>query len=117
MTNSNIAVFKSIFGELAKFSAKVETLLEQHEKDLSTKRVASTMTAAARKRQREELEPNAPKHPMSSFLLFAQDYRLTNPDCQGKHMTTAAGQFWRCSRAGAHSISHNTQQTSELTSS
>jgi len=53
----------------------------------------------AKKRKREKRDPNAPKVPMSSYLLFSQKHRLRvkeeHPDMTPTEIASELGRIWR----------------------
>jgi hypothetical protein len=60
---------------------------------------SSEQDSKKRKRQIKKKDPDAPKHPMSSYLLFAKDNRASvveaNPTLTPNQIATEMGRIWR----------------------
>jgi len=105
--STNISLFKEIFGELAKFSSKVETLLSQHEKQviaaLKNGSASSSISSGGMKKRKKETDPNAPHRPPSSYFIFhkkmREELKKENPNLSIGEMSKLVGKSC-CSQDG-----------------
>lgn len=102
-----VEAVKSIFSELIKEQAgehskiKVSSLLEAIQgNDFETK-LATVIKKGVPKTEREKKlkDPNAPKRPLSAFILFSMDQRnsikLNNPEAKNKDVSSLLGVAWK----------------------
>mmetsp|Transcript_17889 Transcript_17889/g.42151 ORF Transcript_17889/g.42151 Transcript_17889/m.42151 type:complete len:123 (-) Transcript_17889:86-454(-) len=94
--------------ELGKRQRKPATRFVEQDQEFDTKKASpkKARPAAGAKGAKKKKDPNAPKRPLSSFLLFTADHRADvarqNPDMKVSDVARVLGAMWQESADKKH---------------